>query len=513
MLGVLAIDREEKALLEGHAIRIRHEKTGRLLTHSASLTRAGRTDALFLSSSSEPHDVDSLFFVHFAPPDDANDEDTTANVLRLATARPPRAWLASPQTEGALVLAHSRSSGAKFLAIPNGPYAVALRIQPVGISAGSSARPQLSASPDREGTVFVSTEPTSAKSRFALNVVPLLETNILHAEAHNNGDGDPTVSSVLSKTRRTPIRLQCCSRGGSFLAALPGERVRLAKADDVGWDVFTLEYDIRTGTALIRDSQGSALQFTDDFSGLTPAENKKPGERFTVEEVSGADGGGDDRVTLRSRKGYVSTRRGQVFLERERKPCRTESFWMRLALPSMADMSKPIRRLKRLANGVRQIEASVEVPVDAKLAYDVVTDYDGLSRFVEDAAESKVVERFEENHLHVRMVQSHTFLVLTLNLGMTLDVRESPEENSVSMEMIKGFGVKEYNGSWKATQKDDNRCLLTCILRAAPALPAPAFLIDGVIMHATCATLTQLRVECVRRAAAKKSGGSRTNHD
>ncbi len=508
MLGLVAIDREEKTLLEGHAIRIRHEKTGRLLTNSASLSRTGRADALFLSSSSEPDDVDSLFFVHFTPPDDANDDGTPADALRLATARPPRAWVASPQTEGPLVLAHSRSSGVQFVAIPAGPHAVTLRVHPDGVSEGSSARAQLSALPDRDGTVGVSTEPTSVRSRFALNVVPVKENDILHAEAPNIGDDDPTISSILSKTRVTPIRVQSCTRNGSFLAALPGERVRLAKADDRGWDVFSLEYDIRTGTALIRDSQGLALGFTEDFCGLTPLEGNESGERFTVEEVVHADGGGDDRVMLRSRKGYVSIHRGQVCLERERKTGRTECFWMRLALPSMADMSKPIRRLKHLGGGERVIEASVEVPVDSKLAYEVITDYEGFSRFVEDAAVSEIVERFEENHLQVHMVQSHSFLVLTLNLGMTLDVRESPHDNSVSLEMVKGFGVRKYKGLWKATPKDDNRCIMSVRLLAAPALPAPAFLIDGIIMHATCASLTQLRVECIRRAAATRC----TNH-
>jgi len=51
MLGILSVDREEFSLLSGHAIRIRHERTGRALATSASLTRAAlNTDALSLSN-------------------------------------------------------------------------------------------------------------------------------------------------------------------------------------------------------------------------------------------------------------------------------------------------------------------------------------------------------------------------------------------------------------------------------------------------------------------------------
>jgi len=387
--------------------------------------------------------------------------------------------------------------------ISAGNHTVALRVQPAGLCAGSAAHSFLRVESERprgatDDPVNISAGAIDARARFSLNVVPLGESSILHATPQSHpeiDDTDPTVSSV---------------RRNSFLAALPGEPMRVARAGDAGWDVFTLVHDIKTATAVLQDSQGTPLEFNETFTGLLAAKKNSSGERFTIAQVARSEGGGDDRVTLRSRKGYLSvSRKADVGLERERKPGRNEAFWLRLALPSMADRSKPRRQLRHLGDGVRVVEATIEVPVDGDIGYEVLTDYEGFSSFVEDAAESGIVERYEENHLAVRMVQSHSFLVLTLNLGMSLDVHEFPDEQKVTMEMTKGFGVREYHGTWSSLPKGDGQCVLKCELRAAPAIPAPAFLIDGVITHALCSTMEQLRVECMKRGAARKAANSR----
>eukprot|EP00171_Calliarthron_tuberculosum_P018300 IDg18300t1 len=116
LLGILSIDREELSLLLGHPIRIRHARSGRALEHSASLTR-GCEDALSLSPRARDADTDALFFAHFSA------DDSDVDILRLATARAPRAWVSvaahvradgTAQPASSLTLAHSRAAGARF---------------------------------------------------------------------------------------------------------------------------------------------------------------------------------------------------------------------------------------------------------------------------------------------------------------------------------------------------------------------------------------------------------------
>lgn len=495
LLGILSIDREELSLLLGHPIRIRHARSGRALEHSATLTR-GRDDALSLSPRARDADIESLFFAHFGDDDE----------LRLATARAPRAWVAvAPPRAGALTLAHSRAAAARFAVEQVGAHAVTLRAQPAGVAVRSAgALVRAGSAGARDGVELAHTEGiAAARARFELNVVPI-RADALQRTDRRGGAGDSTLTAAAKAARSIPVRVQA-EKSRAFLACVPGERVRATRAADSGWNTFRLELDARTGTAVLRDARRAALRFTRDFNGLCAGEAGERGERFVVEDVGG---GCDDRVRLRSRKGYLSVlRNGEVRLERERSPGPREMFWLRLALPSMLEHSEPRRSLRKEPGGTRVVEASVEVPTDAETAYEVISDYEGFVNFVEDAAESGVLERTDERHLRVRMVQSHSFLVLTLNLAMIMDVEESPEEGKVCMEMVSGFGVKEYKGVWQAVPKggDAESCVLSCVLRATPAFPAPAFLVDGIITHATCATLAQLRVECLRRKGASKN--------
>lgn len=212
-----------------------------------------------------------------------------------------------------------------------------------------------------------------------------------------------------------------------------------------------------------------------------------------------------NHFALRTRKGYLSAHRsGRIVISQNTVPARCEFFRVFVALPSMVDQRTPRLRLYHGEDGVRVVEASVMVPVDAGLAFDVLTDYEGFKTFMEDASESGVVERRSDRELTVRMVQCHSFLMITVPMSMTLDVVESPEVGIVTMNLNKGLGVRAYRGEWQARQIEDGRSIVSCKLAAAASVPAPAFLTDGLMSHATSATLVQLRAESIRRAAVLK---------
>lgn len=153
--------------------------------------------------------------------------------------------------------------------------------------------------------------------------------------------------------------------------------------------------------------------------------------------------------------------------------------------------------LRHEPNGVRVVSTFVELPVDSNRTYDVICDFEALPHFVKDASECTILERYDLQHLRLRIIQSHSFLLLKLNLALDLDVHQFP--NRITMDLISGFGVKQYHGVWSVTRKHAHACTLAFQLRAKLAFPAPPFLVDGIITRATCDTLAQIRDECIRR--------------
>lgn len=308
------------------------------------------------------------------------------------------------------------------------------------------------------------------------------------------------MAAALRATRCVPVRIQSVARAW-FLASKPGAPLAASLGKDTGWDAFTLEYDSTTRTAKIRDARGMHLAFSpalDEVVARPDGEVPRPENFAVLTEDAG------DRVMFRSRKGYLSARRGgRVVLSKDTVPGRREQFHLRLALPSMMDQSKPRLRLRTMPGGARQTEASVLVPAPARIAYEVLCDYDGFCNFIRDASESRVLERRSATELSVLMVQCHSFLMLTIPMTMALRVKEDPEARVVRMDLERGLGVKQYNGVWSAEERPDGRCLIRCTLLALSAVPAPGFLVDGLMSHATMSTMEQLRVECIRRSSAE----------
>lgn len=224
-------------------------------------------------------------------------------------------------------------------------------------------------------------------------------------------------------------------------------------------------------------------------------------ERFVVCTV-----GEDDRVTLRSRKGYLSAgRNGTVRISQNTCPGPREEFFLRIALPSMMDQSSPSLRLRHYPQGVREVDANILIPASAGTVYDVLRDYAGFQRFIVDCSESALVGKNDDGSLIVRMAQAHSFLVLTLSMAMSLRVTEDDLERKVHMSLIRGLGVKTYKGTWHAGERSDGRCGLRVKLSSSPAVPAPNFLVDGVMTHAVTSTLEQIRTEAILRSTDRSS--------
>lgn len=509
VLGVAAIDKEEVALLSGPLVRIRAVRPRR-----RSVVLAHYPDHLYPDEPVgwvDPAEVpfhQTLFFLHI----DTSDPQRPDRA-RIATAAPsdttPRAWLALDPKTGVISLTVSELSAAVFN----------VRVSPtrrhgaeVTLQCTCTAGSYLSVHEDTM-RARVNANSVTPSERFLINNVPLPPT--LSPSSDDQPPHDCTMAVAYNATRSSPLRIQ--SRAfGWFLSSKPGAPLASSSSKDAGWDGFTLEYDSPTRSALLRDSRGLYLGFNSEMDKFVAAtdpgneldtatnEHRCTGgghERFAVETV-----GEDDRVVLRSRKGYLSARRGgSIVISQDTEPGRREQFYLRQALPSMMDQSTPRLRIRTVPGGARQVEASVLVPAPVSIAYDVIRDYAGFSQFLTDASESRIVQRRSPTELTVLMVQCHTFLVLTIPMTLVLDVIENHDRRILLMNLKSGLGVKEYKGRWEAIERPDGRCLIRCTILAASSVPAPGFLLDGLMSHATQKTMEELRTEAIRRSTVEET--------
>lgn len=488
VIGISAVDKEELALLSAPLVRLRSPRQNLVLAHH--LDPLYPDEPLGWLNPSIPQFHSTLFFLHLDSSDNGHPDRA-----RLATAQPPRAWLTVDHKTGFITLTVSEFAAAVFdvkIAAAN-----SAKVAEVTLACSCAVAKYFSARTDSM-RARICANSVGSSELFVINHIPLAPT----LEDEGEPPVDCTMMEAYKAPRFSPVRIQSRALGW-FLASKPGADVGGATGRDVGWDGFVLEFDSATRSARLRDSRGWYLTFSPQMDAIVAAAAEEPnavmGERFVLKTV-----GGDDRVVLKSRKGYLSARRGgKIVLSKDTLPGKREHFYLRLALPSMMDESQPRLRLRVSAEGARQIEASVLVPTNAAVAYEVLCDYDGFCKFIGDVSDSKVLERRSGTELTVLMVQSHSFLMLTIPMTMELSVVEKPEDCIVTLDLVKGWGVRQYKGVWQAVERSEGRCQIQCTLLASTTVPAPGFLIDGLMSHAMRSTMEQLRTECVRRSTAE----------
>lgn len=495
LIGVGAVDHEELALLSAPLVRIRftrHRRHELVLAHDHSPLFPDQPVAWV-----DPADVPlstTLFFLHFDP-----SNPQRSDRARIATAAPvhpfPRAWLTVNRDTGIVTLTSSELLATVFeLRSPNPasstPY--------VSFKCVCTPGPYLTIHRRSMRARVCAPSPGHSES-FLINHVPLPPN--LDQFPHNNQPLDSTMLLAYNTIRSCPLRIQS-KPFNWFLTSKPSTPLASSHGNDSGWDGFTLEYDSPTRSVRIRDSRGLYLTFTPDLNQLIAKPHHLSNSAFHNERFRIELQPKHDLVAISTRKGYLSaTRNGRLVLSQNTLPNERECFYLRIALPSMMDQRTPRLRLRVREGGARHIDASIIVPTTAEIGYQVISDYEGFQNFINDASHSSILERSSPTELVVRMVQTHTFLMLTIPMSMTLNVVENPERNTIVMDLKSGLGVKEYKGRWQAIERPDGRCLLRCALVATSSVPAPGFLMDGLMTHAMYSTMEQLRVECIRRSA------------
>lgn len=170
---------------------------------------------------------------------------------------------------------------------------------------------------------------------------------------------------------------------------------------------------------------------------------------------------------------------------------------------SVTAAAEPEIRIAR-NQGAFQIDASLRVVVHHHIAWQVLTDYNNLARFVPGMQTSQIVSGPGEPLLLKQTGQSG-FLLFTLPIEVLVRITETPLE-VIRFEAVSG-SFKNKQGEWRIEHQDDATLL---IYRAsiAPGFRVPPQIGTAVIGQDVRNKLLGVAREMRRRAAAESSGNS-----
>ncbi|KAA8493178.1 hypothetical protein FVE85_8623 [Porphyridium purpureum] len=158
-------------------------------------------------------------------------------------------------------------------------------------------------------------------------------------------------------------------------------------------------------------------------------------------------------------------------------------------------------------DGSRFVVATANVLLPSKFVYTVLSDHESLPRFVNDVVSATFVpaspssSSSESKGKLLSVHQTHSFLFFTLDIRMLLRVVDMPAEAKMQSKMISG-DMKRYETAWNIESFEWcglPATRLTFELCAAPKLPAPNFILDGLGKHGCTEMLKNVRSECFER--------------
>jgi hypothetical protein len=155
---------------------------------------------------------------------------------------------------------------------------------------------------------------------------------------------------------------------------------------------------------------------------------------------------------------------------------------------------------RSFANGQIDIVAYVDVPVDANLAFETLTDYNRLAEFVPNLRFSRIVGRQGEL-TRVRQLGQNPWMVVGAPLDVVLGMRELPP-HTIRFEMLAG-NLDGMAGEWSIIDIDKG-VRIAYRARILPGLLSPRLPGDRFVIKADIERmLTAVGREMTRRSGEK----------
>ena len=165
--------------------------------------------------------------------------------------------------------------------------------------------------------------------------------------------------------------------------------------------------------------------------------------------------------------------------------------------------AEPEIRIERNQDEIR-IDASLRVDAHHHIAWQVLTDYNNLARFVPGMQTSQIVSGPGEPLLLKQTGQSG-FLLFKLPIEVVVRIAETPLE-AIRFEAV-GGSFKNKHGEWRIERQGD-ATLLIYRANIVPGFWVPPLIGAAVIGQDVRNKLTGVAQEMQRRAASEISGAS-----
>jgi len=149
------------------------------------------------------------------------------------------------------------------------------------------------------------------------------------------------------------------------------------------------------------------------------------------------------------------------------------------------------------------IEGRSRLRATAAVAWDVLTDYDDIDRFVSSMRESRVTGRGSD-YLLVEQVAVGRLLFFSRRMTTVLRVHEEPP-GLIRFEDVLGRDFDRYRGEWKIVDGGD-QIEISYRLTARPSFAIPDVVARGSFQRTVRSLISEVGAEIERRAAAPRSG-------
>ncbi|MCB4406251.1 SRPBCC family protein [Synechococcus sp. MU1642] len=166
-------------------------------------------------------------------------------------------------------------------------------------------------------------------------------------------------------------------------------------------------------------------------------------------------------------------------------------------LQTSADSGTAIEQtMERLPQGTRRLAAELKSPLPVQLLWDVLTDYENLSRFIPNLSSSELIQR-QGQTVRLQQVGSQQLLGLRFSAQVQLELTEFRQDGLLQFRMVKG-DFRRFEGSWQIRQRPDG-CSLLYELTVQGCLGMPIGLIEERLRDDLSSNLNAVVQEAHRR--------------
>ena len=144
------------------------------------------------------------------------------------------------------------------------------------------------------------------------------------------------------------------------------------------------------------------------------------------------------------------------------------------------------------------VDAAFEVNVPASIAWQVLTDYEGIGQFVSSIRHS-TVKRREAGRVLLEQHGVGRAWIISLPMHVVLEVREH-DQRILAFRDVCGKSFSTYEGAWELSATDGGT-RVAYRLKADPTGRQPAMLAKSAIRGSVKQLLAQVRAEMLTRGA------------